>query len=117
MTRTVHEFPVSTSIMSIVLEHAEAAAASKVKGIRLTVGQLTGFVPECIELQIRILSKGTIAEGVALSFNRPPANLHCRFCRADYSPDDLNLLCPNCGKMEFDVLSGRECLVDNIEVE
>jgi hydrogenase nickel incorporation protein HypA/HybF len=113
----LHEFAISASIVSIVLEHAEAAGASKVTKIALKIGRLSGIVPECVELQVSMLSRGTIAEGANLSFDQPPSSLHCRPCNIDYSPDDFNLLCPSCGKKEFDVVSGRECLVENIEVQ
>ena len=115
--RTVHEFPITMSILSIVLGNAREAQASKITKISLTVGQLSGIVPECVELQFRIASKGTIAEGANLSFNRPSSNLRCRKCGTSYSADGFQLRCPNCGKQEFEVLSGRECLVENIEVE
>jgi hydrogenase nickel incorporation protein HypA/HybF len=113
----LHEFAISTSIMSIVLDHAQAAGAVKVTGIALKIGRLSGIVPECVDLQVHMLSKGTIAEGANLSFDQPQSSLHCRPCNIDYSPDVFNLLCPNCGRKEFDVISGRECLVENIEVQ
>ena len=113
----MHELPISMDIMSIVLEHATEAGAARVKSINLTVGQLSGFVPECIELQMQILSKGTIAEGAGIAFNLPPASLHCRSCSKDYNPRDIDVICPDCGSLQFDVLSGRECLVESIEVE
>ena len=76
----MHEFPITMSILSIVLEHARAAQASKVTGVNLTIGQLSGIVPECVQLQFSILSRDTMAADAALSFNRPPSRLRCRNC-------------------------------------
>jgi hydrogenase nickel incorporation protein HypA/HybF len=113
----LHELAISENIISIILEHAGSAGVSKVTGINLTIGQLSGIVPDCVEFQLQMLSKGTIAEGAIISINNSAARLHCRKCDTEYSPDDYFLLCPNCGRKEFDILSGRECLVENIEVQ
>jgi len=113
----MHELPVTMSILSIVLEHANAAQASKVTKIDLVIGNLSGFVPECIQFQFDILKRGTIAAEADLSFHQPPAELRCRNCETTYSPDDFNLRCPSCGEQKIEIISGRECHVESIEVE
>jgi len=113
----MHELPVTMSILSIVLEHASAAQASKVIKIDLVIGNLSGFVPECIQFQFDILKRGTIAAEAALCFQEAESKLHCRNCDTIYSPDDFNLRCPTCGEQEIEVISGRECHVESIEVE
>ena len=113
----MHEFPITMSILSIVLEHARTAQASKVTKINLAIGQLSGIVPECVQFQFDILSKDTMAAEASLSFHRPPSRLRCRNCGTTYSPDNLHLACPNCREQKIEIISGRECYVDSIEVE
>lgn len=104
-------------MLAIVLEQAKAAEASKVTKINLTIGQLSGIVPECVQLQFEMLSLRTMAAGASLAFNQPPASVHCRNCDETYSPEGFQLTCPKCRKKEFEVISGRECRVESIEVE
>jgi len=113
----MHEFPITMSIVSIVLEKANAAQASKITNINLTIGNLSGIVPECVEIQFKIISRGTIAEGASLIFYQPPSMVRCRNCDNTFSGDNFEFTCPNCQEQKVEILSGRECSVETIEVE
>ena len=113
----MHEFTVTKSIVSIILEKAREVQARKITKVELLVGRLTGYVPECIELQFKMLSHNTAAAGASLVFHQPPTKLHCRKCMRDYTSDSLNLICPECRTLEIDIQSGSELYVESMEVE
>ena len=113
----MHEFSITMSIMSIVLQKAEEVQANKINSIDLQIGRLAGIIPECVRLQFDLLSRGTIAAGASLSFNQPPTKLHCRKCNVIYSSDNSDLACPNCRGEEIEILSGFELFVESMEVE
>jgi len=105
------------SILSIVLENAKTVQASRIKRINLNIGELSGIVPEYIQLQFEFLSKDTIAAGASLSFHQPTTKLRCRNCGEIFSPENHNWVCPNCREQKIEIVSGRECYVDSMEVE
>ena len=113
----MHEYTITQSILSIVLKEAREAKARKIKKIDLVIGRLTSFVPECIQLQFDILSRGTAAAGANLSFFQTPTKLHCRKCDFDYTSDSFDLECPECHTMKIDILSGSELRVESIEID
>ena len=113
----MHELTVTKSILSIVLQKAQEVKARKITKVDLQIGRLTGYVPECIQVQFDILSHNTSAAGASLSFHQPPVNLHCRKCNIDYTSNSFDLICPECQTMEIDILSGRELYVESMEVE
>jgi hydrogenase nickel incorporation protein HypA/HybF len=113
----MHELAVTQSILSIVLQKAQEVKAKKITQIDLLVGRLTGYVPECIQLQFDILSHNTAAAAAGLTFRQPPAKLHCRKCNRDYTTDSFDLMCPQCHTLQVDILSGSELYVESIEVE
>ncbi len=113
----MHEFAITQSILSIVLQKVREVDASKITKIELLIGRLTGYVPECIQLQFDILSRGSAAAGARLSFLQPPTKLHCRKCSYDYTSNSFDIRCPKCHNMEIDILSGSELSVESIEVE
>lgn len=113
----MHELSITQSILSIALEQAEAAQAGKIIKVNLTIGELAGFVDDCIQFYFDLFSKDTIAAKASLSFHRPPTKLRCRGCATTFSPDNLNWACPNCGEQKIEIVSGRECYVESIEVE
>jgi len=112
----MHELPVTMSILSIALEHAKNVQASKIIQIKLSIGELSGIVPEFVQSQFNMLSKDTIAAGANLEFHRPPSKLRCRNCAKIFSPEGRNWICPNCGEQKVEIVSGRECYVESMEV-
>jgi len=113
----LHEFSITQNILSIALEKATTANASRISKINLVTGELAGIVDECVEFCFDFLSKDTIAAQASLSFYHPPTQLHCRNCATVFSPDNLVWTCPNCHEQTIKIISGRECYVDSIEVD
>ncbi|MBN1614913.1 MAG: hydrogenase maturation nickel metallochaperone HypA [Deltaproteobacteria bacterium] len=114
----MHELPVTESILCIVLDEAKMARAARVTRIELTIGRLSGIVPECVQFQFDVISQKTIAAGATLVFNRPQAEIRCRHCRKSFLSEGFDqLICPTCEGMHVEVLSGRELTVDAIEWE
>jgi len=113
----MHELPVTMSILSIVLEHAKTVQASRIKRINVNIGELSGVVPEYVQLQFGFLSKDTIAAGASLSIRQPPAELRCRSCATVFSPGNRNWACPSCCGQKIEIISGRECYVESMEIE
>ena len=57
-------------MLSLALEKANEAKASKITRINLVLGELSGIVDECVQFYFDFLSKDTIAAGASLSFNK-----------------------------------------------
>ncbi len=113
----MHELAITQSILTIALEQASVSRSSKITKINLTIGELSGFIDDCIQFHFGFLSKGTIAAGAALSFDKPAARLRCRRCAREFSPAESLWVCPSCNEPGAEVVSGRECFVSSIEVE
>ena len=113
----MHELSITQNILSIALEQAKTVPASKITKINVTIGELSGVVDECVQFYFGLLSKDTIAAEASLSFTRPLTKLQCRNCNNSFSPNDLDWTCPNCREQKVEIISGRECYVDSIEVD
>jgi len=113
----LHEFSITQSILSIALEKANAVKASRVSQINLVIGELSGIVDECVQFYFGFLAKDTIAAQASLSFHHSPTRLRCRNCATVFSPNNLNWACPNCQEPKIEIISGRECYVESIEVD
>ena len=74
----MHEFSITQSMLSLALEKANEAKASKITQINLVIGELSGIVDECVQFYFDFLSKDTIAAGAGLSLERKPTTLRCR---------------------------------------
>ena len=113
----MHELSVTEQLLNITLEHAEKANAKRVLNINLVIGDLSSFVADSIQFYFDLLSEGTKAEKASLSISRIPARARCRQCQNQFAPENLDWLCPRCGGLIEDVISGREFYVESIEVE
>ena len=66
----MHELSITHSILDISLKAAAEQHATRIRAIRLKIGAFSGVVPECVQMYLDVLAKGTIAEG-AKSRPRP----------------------------------------------
>jgi len=113
----MHELAITQSMLDIVLEQAERAGAKKVGKINLVVGELTGFVEECVKFYFGLLAENTIAEGANLNFTSVSPQARCRSCDKVFELKEYDWTCPKCGGSDIEITAGRELFVDSIDVE
>ena len=113
----MHEFGITENIISIALDKASEAQASKIIQINLVVGELSGFAPDCIQFYFDFLSKDTIAEKATLNFESVPVQLRCRSCSTAFHPKDSEWNCPECHSLSVEIMGGRELHIESMEVE
>ena len=113
----MHELGVTENIVNIALAKAGDAQASKVIQINLVIGEMSGFVPDCIQFYFDSLSKDTIAQGAVLHFELVPTQLRCRNCSTIFQPQDILWSCPKCRGQSIEISKGRELYIESMEVE
>lgn len=113
----MHELGVTENIINIALAKAGEAQASRVAKINLVVGELSGFVSDCIQFYFDSLSKDTIAQGAVLHFESVPTQLRCRDCSTTFRPQDTLWTCPECRGRSIEIFKGRELYIESLEVE
>jgi hydrogenase nickel incorporation protein HypA/HybF len=113
----MHELGITENIVNIALAKAGEAEASKITQINLVVGEMSGFVPDCIQFYFDSLSKDTMAEGAVLHFESVPTQLRCRNCSATFHPQDTLWSCPHCQGQSIEISKGRELYIESLEVE
>ena len=113
----MHELGVTQSILEIALEHGQKAHARKIRSIHLVIGELSGIVEESVQFYFDFVSKGTMAEGAGLIFEKKPAILRCRSCGLEFSIARDSWVCPACQTPGPEIVSGREFFMDSIEVD
>lgn len=113
----MHEQALTEKILRLVLAEAEAHHASRITKIRITVGELSGVVPESVDFYYQLIARGTIAGDAKLEFHPAPAVLHCIHCKMDFPKPPGDFRCPHCGNLGRLTGIGQECTVESIEVE
>jgi len=103
--------------LSLALEKANKASAGRITRINLVVGELSGVVGECVQFYFDAISKDTIAGGAELIFETRPTTVRCHKCNNVFTPSGYNWACPECHETGIEIVSGRECYMESIEVE
>ena len=113
----MHEMSVTMSLLDLVLEEAGKAGASKVTGVNIVLGEMTGIIDHYVQANFELLSQKTPAEGAKLSFQNIRRQARCRHCAQEFQPTDLSWTCPGCQSPEIEITGGSELYVESIEVE
>jgi hydrogenase nickel incorporation protein HypA/HybF len=113
----MHELAIAQGILDIVLCTASRYSATNVLGVKVMVGELTGTVPEALEMGFAALAKGTPAENAYLSIQVVRLTGRCRDCGCQTGIDKYCFTCTNCGSYAVEIVTGRELLVESVEVE
>lgn len=116
----MHELGVIKSILQICTDRMNTAGKSKIKKISLQVGELRNIEEEWMQKYFEYFSPGTPAEGAVISIKKVPLMFHCSTCNLSYHPnarDSKTFPCPKCNGNNYDMISGRELLIESIEIE
>lgn len=115
----MHEMALTGSVIDIVVKQARICEAKRVLKVNLVVGDLRDVVESMMEECFRHFAVGTLAEGATLEITHVPATVRCKFCKDEFviRKECMRALrCPSCGGESFDLLTGREFFVDDIEI-
>lgn len=113
----MHEMEITQHILQDVLQIAKEYQAKKVTEISLILGPFCGFVPECIQMYMDVISKDTIAENVQIKVKEIGLKVYCNQCHKESEIDRRHIECPYCHSMDLKRLSGKECMIESIKVE
>jgi hydrogenase nickel incorporation protein HypA/HybF len=113
----MHEQSIVESLLALAIEKAENAGATRIHRIHLVVGDLSGVVDEAVEFYFGFLSRNTIAAQARIVFRHIPTELRCRNCDTTFSPEKMDMQCPDCGQRQVEIVSGRQLYIDSLEVE
>lgn len=111
----MHEVSVMLSILDIAIEEAQKANASKIKGVRLNIGERSGVEVEALKFAFDTVTRNSIAENAVLSIALIPFKGECLSCGNQFESTDY-MVCDKCGGFAK-VISGQELQIESLEVE
>jgi hydrogenase nickel incorporation protein HypA/HybF len=108
----MHELEIAESVVEMLHECADGR---EVGVVRLSIGQLSGVVPDTLRFCFELATVGTDLESSLLEIEMQPGLAHCRSCAQDFSTDS-SLAC-RCGSTDVELISGRQLTVESVEVD
>ncbi|MGI6591311.1 MAG: hydrogenase maturation nickel metallochaperone HypA [Eggerthellaceae bacterium] len=115
----MHELAVTRSIVDIVVRNAAAQEAKRVLQVHLIVGKVRNFEQVWVQRYFDRFSKGTIAEGARIAIDYVPIAFYCHACGETFTFElghDQEVCCPACGSTDYEMVTGGELMIKEIEV-
>lgn len=113
----MHELSLAMGIVDIITDAARKQPFARVARVRVAVGALAHVEPEALSFGFEMAAKGTVAEGAALSIERPAGAGRCLDCGAEVSLERRGDPCAACGGFAVEVRGGDDLRVIDLEVE
>lgn len=114
----MHELAIAQSIVEVVETQAIESKATKVKGVRLQIGEGSGIVGDsllfCFEM---VCSLNPLLEGAELWIDSIPYRARCLNCNREFTVLNFIRQCPDCQKWDTEIISGTELQILEMEIE
>lgn len=113
----MHEVSIAQSLLKIVEDESKKHEVSRVTRVHVRIGSLSTIVPDALTFSFEVVSDRTVAEGAELDIEVVPARGRCYSCNIDFEVETSLFLCPQCGGIAGELLSGKELEIVDIEAE
>jgi len=113
----MHEMSIVQSLLSIVEEEMSKNNAATLKAVRVTIGEMSGIVPDALKTCFEILTAKSEMKGAVLKMDITPLIGCCKKCQKEFKVEKYNFLCPECESTDVEIISGREMNIVELEVD
>jgi hydrogenase nickel incorporation protein HypA/HybF len=114
----VHELAIAQSIIDAVTTRATECHATRVKGVRLCIGEASGIVIDSLTFSFAALaSLDPLLAGAQLFIDVVPHRARCRCCAGEFAVTNFVAQCPVCATWDTEVISGTELQILEMEIE
>jgi hydrogenase nickel incorporation protein HypA/HybF len=111
----MHEVSIAHHILDAIGD--KVGGQKPLDAVYLTVGPLSGVSPEALEFCFGLVAGERGFGSPSLVIQKPCAQAVCGACALEYQLDDMYTLCPGCGSLQRQILSGNEFTVDSVEIK
>jgi hydrogenase nickel incorporation protein HypA/HybF len=112
----MHEVGIMMETLRLAEQQARASGATRISKVRMRIGQMSGVVPDALNMAFEVLSPDTMAAGAELEIEPITATLWCDGCKTEFPSPDYVFECPRCGTLSGELRRGREMELVSMEV-
>lgn len=111
----MHEYGVIMEVVKQIEDIAEENDLQKIQTVVLQIGELSSMIPQYMQKIYPIAVDDTILRDSRLEIEVIPGNGRCMKCQSIFNLLNSKGICPECGNNEFELLSGKEFMIKEIE--
>ncbi|MCL1941826.1 MAG: hydrogenase maturation nickel metallochaperone HypA [Synergistaceae bacterium] len=112
----MHELSLVMSVVKTITNLCEQNKWKRVLRVTIKVGHLRQIEPEIFAFAFSSATAETMLEGAEISIIEMPIIFKCHSCKKSSDTEDFRFVCPNCGSLDVDLISGMEFVIESIEI-
>lgn len=113
----MHEVSIAQGVLDIAIDNCTKRGYARIDSIKVKIGKASGVVPDSMQFAFEALKPGTIAENAVLIVEEIPVSGFCKKCNKKFTVEEAYVIsCPLCGGTSFQVETGRELNIVEMEV-
>jgi hydrogenase nickel incorporation protein HypA/HybF len=113
----MHELSLAEGVLQLIEEAAQQQGFTRVREIRLEIGQLAGVEVEALRFCLDSVLRGSLAESARIVVEHTPGAGWCMPCGVTVPMTALYDPCPRCGGHQVTPTAGRQMRVKDLLVE
>ncbi len=110
----MHELGVVIEVVKNVENFAKQNGVTKIDTLVLQIGELSSMIPKYIKDCYPAAVDGTLLQETKLEIEILPGNAICQKCNKVFNLIENNKECPDCGRENWELLSGKEFNIKEI---
>jgi len=117
--KSMHETALAISILDIVVQKCSEAGGNVVDSVRLRIGKAAGVLPDALLFAFDAAKLDTVAAHAQLEIEAVPVGGTCNECKKEFTiTGDAQFVfaCPLCNAKSFEIHSGREMEIIDMEI-
>ncbi|MGE5174131.1 MAG: hydrogenase maturation nickel metallochaperone HypA, partial [Betaproteobacteria bacterium] len=116
--KAMHETALALSILDIIVEKCRETGGRTIDSVRIRIGKAAGVLPDALLFAFDAAKATTVAEHAQLVIERVPVGGVCNECKKEFAVDDVQFVfaCPLCGSRSFEMKTGREMEIVDMEI-
>ena len=114
----MHETSIVINILETVTTQCRRDGYKKINSIRLKIGKASHILADSLQFAFEIIREDTIAKDAELIIETIPLTARCKSCSHEFdTSQQLVFECPACTSKSFEIISGYEMEIVDMEVD
>lgn len=114
---SMHEMGIANSILEGVAKELQRRPGTRAVKVGVRIGALAGVDPDALSFAFEALTLDTEFAGLAIDIDYVAPRSRCRDCGREFELRNYELLCPQCGSLSTERISGDELEFKYLEIE
>ena len=113
----MHELSIAQNVLDIVSEQCTRSGYTRIDSVNLRIGRASGIMPDALIFAFNAIKSESIAGAAEIHIEEVPVAGQCNDCSSRFVVEEEYILnCPVCKGSSFQIMSGRELDIVDMEV-